>query len=96
MQFERFYRLNKSIVAWFAHLDQEGFHHTFPNLGSICGGNGVRVKPYAHPKPEKWLKYLYYVMYGYGMQFERFYNLNQSIMAWFAHLLQVGFQLALM
>jgi hypothetical protein len=26
------------------------------------------------------------------MQFERFYSLNQSVVAWFAHLHQVGFQ----
>jgi hypothetical protein len=26
------------------------------------------------------------------MQFERFYSLNQSIVAWFAHLHHVGFQ----
>jgi hypothetical protein len=27
------------------------------------------------------------------MQFERFYSLNQIVVAWFAHLHQVGFQL---
>jgi hypothetical protein len=26
------------------------------------------------------------------MQFERLYSLNQSVVAWFAHLHQVGFQ----
>jgi hypothetical protein len=26
------------------------------------------------------------------MQFERFYSLNQSVVAWFAHLHQVGFE----
>ncbi len=33
MQFERFYSLNQSIVAWFAHMHQVGFQPTFPNLG---------------------------------------------------------------
>jgi hypothetical protein len=30
--------------------------------------------------------------HGYGMQFESFYSLNQNVVAWFAHLHQVGFQ----
>ncbi len=33
MQIERFHSLNQSVVAWFAHLHQEGFQPTFPNLG---------------------------------------------------------------
>jgi hypothetical protein len=32
MQFERFYSLNQSIVAWFAHLHQVGFEATLTNL----------------------------------------------------------------
>jgi hypothetical protein len=28
----------------------------------------------------------FYVWHGCGMQFERFYNLNHSVVAWFAHL----------
>ncbi len=55
MQFGRFYSLNQSIVAWFAHLHQVGSQPTFPNLGKICCGNKVNVKPYAHPQPEKML-----------------------------------------
>jgi hypothetical protein len=37
--------------------------------GSICGGNGVSVKPYTHPQPEKVFKRLIYVCHGHGMQF---------------------------
>ncbi len=47
----------------------------------------MSVKPYAHPHPEKVLKHLIYVWHGHGMQ-----CLNQSVVAWFAHLHQVGFQ----
>ncbi len=92
MQFERFYSLNQSVVAWFAHLHQVGFQPTLTNLGNFCGGIQVNVKSYVHPQPEKALKQLKYVCHGHGMQFERFYSLNQSVVAWFAHLHQVGFQ----
>jgi hypothetical protein len=61
MQFERFYSLNQSIVAWFSHLHQVVFHPTFPNMGMFCGGNDVNMKPYAHPQPEKVLKHLIHV-----------------------------------
>jgi len=71
------------------------FNQLSQTWGNICGGNGVRVKPYAHPQPEKRLKHLIYVYHGHGMQFERFYSLNQSIVAWFAHLHKVGFWLTL-
>ncbi len=60
--------------------------------GSGCNGNGVIVKPYAHPQPEKVLKHLTYEWHGHGMQFERFYSFSQNVVAWFAHLHQVGFQ----
>jgi hypothetical protein len=63
--------------------------------GSVCAGNDVSVKPYAHPQPEKVLNHLIYVSHGHGMQLERFYILNQSIMAWFIHFHQVGFHLPL-
>jgi hypothetical protein len=52
----------------------------------------MNVKPYAHPQPEKVLKQLIYVCHRHGMQFERFYRLNQSIVAWFVNMHQVGFQ----
>ncbi len=48
----------------------------------VGGGINVIVKPYAHSQPEKVLKHLIYVWHGHGMQFERFYRLNQSIVAW--------------
>jgi hypothetical protein len=54
--------------------------------------NVKSVKPYAQPQPEKVLKPLIYVSHRCGMQFERFYSLNQSVVAWFAYLHQVGFQ----
>jgi hypothetical protein len=72
-------------VAWFAHLHQVGFQPTFPIWGSICGGYSESVKPCAHPQCEKVLKRL-------KKQFEKFYTLNQIVVAWFAHLHQVGFQ----
>jgi hypothetical protein len=51
----------------------------------------VNAKPYAHPKPEKVLKLLIYVCHEHAKQLERFYSLNQSVVAWFAHLHQIGF-----
>jgi hypothetical protein len=44
--------------------------------GYVCGGNGMNLLPYAHPQLCKVFKHL---IYGYGMQFERFYSLNDSI-----------------
>ncbi len=58
MQFERFYSLNHSVVAWFAYLHHLGFWPTFPNLGNVYGGNRVNVHPYAHPQQLKVLKHL--------------------------------------
>jgi hypothetical protein len=80
MQFERFYSLNQSVVAWFAHLQRVGFQPS-QIWGSICGGNVVSVKPYAHPESVKVLKPLIYVSHGCGMQFEKFYRLNKSVVA---------------
>ena len=50
MQFERFCSLNHCKVAWFANLHHLGFQPTLPNLGNVCGDNGVNVHPYAHPQ----------------------------------------------
>jgi hypothetical protein len=62
MQFERFYSLNYSVVVWFAHLHRLGFQpRTLPNLGNICGGNGVNVHLYAHSQQLKMLKHPIYV-----------------------------------
>jgi hypothetical protein len=61
MQFERFYSLNQSVVGRFAHLHKIGFQQPLQIWGSICGGNSVSVKPYAHPHPEKALKQPLYV-----------------------------------
>ncbi len=58
MQFERFYSLNHSVVAWFSHLHHLAFWLTFPNLGNVCDYNGVNVHLYAHPQQLKVLKHL--------------------------------------
>jgi hypothetical protein len=84
-----------STKAWLHGLHtciRWDFSQLSQNKGSICGGIGVNVKPYAHSQPEKVLKHLIYVWNGHGMTFERFYSLNQSVVAWFAHLHLVGFQ----
>jgi hypothetical protein len=58
----------------------------------VCGGYSVIVKPYAYPQPEKAQPHLIYVWHGHGMQFERFHSLKMNMVAWFAHLHQVGHQ----
>jgi hypothetical protein len=60
MQFERFYSLNQSIVEWLAHLHQEDFSQLSQIWQNVCGGNGVIVKLYAHPQPDKVFKHLIY------------------------------------
>jgi hypothetical protein len=68
----------------FCTLASGSISANFPKSGEVsvvCGGNGVSVKPYAHPQPEKVLKHLTYVWHRRGMQFERLYSLNQSIVA---------------
>jgi hypothetical protein len=83
MQFERFYRLNDSVVGSFPHLHHLWFQRTFPNLGKPLQCNGVSVLPYAHPQL---FKHLIYVWHGCGMQFERFYRLNDSVVGLCPHL----------
>jgi len=56
------YQISCSILAWFCRL-MEATHHldfwlTFPNMGNICGDNGVSEHPYAHPQQLKVLKHL--------------------------------------
>jgi hypothetical protein len=53
--------------------------------GYVCGGNGVSVLPYAHPQLCKVFKHLIYVWRGCGMQFERSYSLNDSVVGSFPH-----------
>ena len=82
MQFERFYSLNDSVVGSFP-----------PRIsGKLCGGNGVSVLPYDHPQLFKVFKHLLYVCHRCGMQFERFYSLNHSVLGSFPHLRHLGFQ----
>ncbi len=61
MQFERFYSLNQSVMAWFVQLHHVGFQPTLTNLGKCLWCKDVPVKPYTHPQPEKVLKHLIYV-----------------------------------
>jgi hypothetical protein len=64
MQFERFYSLNHSLVAWFAHLHHLGFHPKLSQIwgNSVCGNNGVSVQPYAHPQQVKMAQTSYICM----------------------------------
>ncbi len=48
--------------------------------------NSVSVLPYAHPQLFKVFKHLIYVCHECGMQFERFYSLNNSVLGSFSHL----------
>jgi len=84
-----------STIAYWDHfhidiiLDFSKLSQIWANL---CGGNGVSVLPYAHPQLFKVFKHLIYVCHGCGMQFERFYSLNDSILGSFPHLHHLGFQ----
>ncbi len=59
--------------------------------GNLCGGNGMNVLPYAHPQLFKMFKHLIYVCLRCGMQFERFYSLNDIVLGSFPHLHHLGF-----
>ena len=91
MQFERFYSLNVSVVGSFPHLHHPWFQ---PALlwGILCGGNSVSVLPYPHPQLFKVCKHLIYVWHVCGMQFERFYSLNDIVVGSFPHLHHLGYQ----
>jgi hypothetical protein len=46
------YQISCSVLAWFCRL-MEATHHldfwlTLPNLGNVCGGDGVNVHPYVY------------------------------------------------
>jgi hypothetical protein len=40
----------------------------------------MNVLPYAHPQLCKVFNHIIYVLHGYGMQFERFYSLIDSVL----------------
>jgi hypothetical protein len=61
--------------------------------GYTCVSNHVSAHPYAHPQQEKVFKHSKFVSGGCGMQFERFYSLNHSVMESFAHLHYPDFSL---
>jgi hypothetical protein len=60
--------------------------------GNLCGGNSMNVLSYAHPQLFKVFKHLIYVRHRCGMQFERFYPLNDSVVGSFPHLHHIWFQ----
>jgi hypothetical protein len=60
--------------------------------GSICGGNGVSVKPYAYPQLRRRSNVSYMYAMDTGCGFDRFYSPNQSVVAWFTHMYQERFQ----
>ena len=93
MQFEKFCSLNDSVVGSFPHLHHLGFSKLSQFWGNLCGGNGMSVPAYPHPQLFKVFKHLIYVVWhGCGMQFERFYSLNDSVVGSFPHLHHLGFQ----
>jgi hypothetical protein len=92
MQFERFYSLNNSVVGSFPHLHHLGFQQTLPNLEKRLWWNGMSVLLYAHPQLFRVFKHLIYVSHGWGMKFERFYNLKYSVVGSFPHLHHLGLQ----
>ncbi len=48
--------------------------------------------PKAYPYGEKVFKHLIWICHGHRIKYESFNSLNQSVVAWFSHLHQVGFQ----
>jgi kynureninase len=77
MQFEKFYSLNDSVLGSFPHLHHLGFQPELSKIwGYLCGGKGMSVLPYAHPKLFQVFKPPLYVWHRCGMQFEKFYSLN--------------------
>jgi hypothetical protein len=93
LQFERFYRLNHVLVHTYITQDSDQLSQIW---GKVCGGNGVSVRPHAHPPHQKVLKHhILYVLVGCVMQFERFYSLNRILLALFVPLHHPVFRPAL-
>jgi hypothetical protein len=92
MQFERFNSLNDSVVGSFPHLHHQGFQQFSQIWGNLCGGNGMSVLPYPHPQLFMVFKHLIYVWHRYGMQFERFNSLNDSVVGSIPHFHHLWFQ----
>ncbi len=86
MQFERFYSHKDSVVGSFPHYIIYDFSQLSQIWRYVCSGNGMNVLPYAYPQLFKVFKHLIYVSHGCGMQFERFYNLSDSVVGSFPHL----------
>ena len=66
--------------------------YSLSSWGNICGGNGVSMCPHTHTQHTQFLKHRICVSDGCGMQFERFYSLNQSTVTLFWHVINLGFQ----
>ena len=84
-----------SMIAYWDHFHTYiiwDFSKLSQIWGNLCGGNGVSVLSYPHPQLFKVLKHLIYVWHGCGMQFERFYSLNDSVLGSFPHWHHLGFQ----
>jgi hypothetical protein len=93
MQFERFYCLSDSVVGSLHIYIIYDFRELSQIWGNVYGGNGMNVLSYAHPQLFKVFKHLIHVSHGCGMQFERFYSLNNSVVVGsFPHLHHLGFQ----
>jgi hypothetical protein len=77
-----------SAISYWDHFHNciiSDFRELSQIWGNLCGGNGVSVLPYAHPQLFKVFKHLIYEWHGCGMQFERFYSLNNSVLGSFPH-----------
>jgi len=71
-----------SMIAWWDQIHTDiilDFSKLSQIWQNLCGGNGMNVLPYAHPQLFKVFKHLIYVWHRCGMQFERFYSLNDSV-----------------
>ena len=93
MQFEKFYSLNKCVVAWIPHWNHLGFQPTLANLVKHLWWyqcECVAICP--SPQLLKVPKYLIYVCNGCEIQFERFCSLDHRVVASFAYMKHLGFQ----
>ncbi len=71
-----------SMIGYWDHFHTYIIYTNLKELsqiwGNVSGGNGMNVLPYAHTQLFKVFQHLIYVSHRCGMQFERFYSLNDS------------------